>query len=53
MGRHHPDPGHSRGDLPGNLLIDGDQLCGALPNVDGEGFRLGLSGGALGGRTAG
>src|SRR5271155_464053 len=46
------NPGHSGGDFAGNLLIDGNQLCGALANVSCEGSRLGLPSGALGSRTA-
>ena len=45
------DSGDGRSDLSGDLLIEGDQLYGALADVGGEGLRLGLPGGSLRGRS--
>lgn len=47
------DSGHGGGDLAGDLLIQGDQLCGTLADVAGMGLRLGLPGCPLRSRSAG
>ena len=41
------------GDSAGNLLIEPDQLRGALADIGGECLRLGLPGSPCSGRTAG
>ncbi|MCV7198520.1 hypothetical protein [Mycobacterium angelicum] len=46
------NPGDGCGDVAGNLPVEGDQLCGTLADVGGEGLGLGVSGGALRSRAA-
>jgi hypothetical protein len=41
------------GDFAGDLFIEGDELCGALADVAGDGLCLGLPGGPLRGRSTG